>query len=66
MEHPVGAGPFKFVSGTLNDQIVLERYDDYYGGSPEIPPVGPPALKRVIFKVIPKHQAQLLLLKTER
>jgi peptide/nickel transport system substrate-binding protein len=63
LEHPVGAGPFKFVSGTLNDQIVLERYDDYYGGSPEIPPVGPPALKRVIFKVIPETSSAIAALK---
>jgi len=63
LEHPIGAGPFKFVSGTLNDQIVLERYDDYYGGSPEISPVGPPALKRVIFKVIPETSSAIAALK---
>ncbi|NLL98393.1 MAG: ABC transporter substrate-binding protein [Tepidanaerobacter sp.] len=64
LKQPIGAGPFKFVSGTLNDQIVLERYDDYYGGSPDIPPVGPPALKRVIFKVIPEPSSAIAALKS--
>ena len=63
LEHPIGAGPFKFVSGRLNDQIVLERYDDYYGGSPAIPPVGPASLKRVIFKVMPETSTAIAALK---
>ncbi|MDD4570316.1 MAG: ABC transporter substrate-binding protein, partial [Tepidanaerobacteraceae bacterium] len=63
LEHPIGAGPFKFVSGSLNDQIILERYDDYFGGSPKIPPVGPPALRRVIFKVIPETSSAIAALK---
>ena len=50
---PVGAGPFKFVEGDLNEQIVLERFDDYYGGADALPPVGPPYLDRVIFRMIP-------------
>ncbi len=63
LEHPIGAGPFKFVSGSLTDQIILERYDDYYGGSPEIPPVDPAALKKVIFKVIPETSTAIAALK---
>jgi len=50
---PVGAGPFKFVEGDLNEQIVLERFDDYYGGADALPPVGPPYLDRVTFRMIP-------------
>jgi len=34
---PIGAGPFKFKEGRLDDQIVMERFDEYYGGSREIP-----------------------------
>jgi len=51
----VGAGPFKFVEGKLDERIVMERYDKYYGGSPDIKPVGPPLLKRVLFEVIPRQ-----------
>ena len=28
IKHPVGAGPFKFVEGKLDEQIVMERFDD--------------------------------------
>lgn len=28
---PVGTGPFKFVSRTAQDSVVLERFDDYWG-----------------------------------
>jgi peptide/nickel transport system substrate-binding protein len=28
---PIGSGPYKFVSWTPNKQIVLERYDGYFG-----------------------------------
>lgn len=50
---PVGCGPFRHVKGHLDDEIVLERFDDYYGGSDELPPVGPPYLDRVILRMIP-------------
>lgn len=63
LKKPVGAGPFKFVSGKLDEQIVLERYDGYYGGSPDIPPVGPPSLKRVIFRMIPETSTAIAALK---
>lgn len=29
--HPVGSGPYKFVSWTANSQIQLERFDKYFG-----------------------------------
>ena len=35
-EHPVGTGPFKFVSYTVDEQIVLERNPDYFGTIPQI------------------------------
>jgi len=59
---PIGAGPFKFVEGKLDERIVMERYDKYYGGSPEIKPVGPPPLKRVIFEVIPETATRIAAL----
>jgi peptide/nickel transport system substrate-binding protein len=50
---PVGCGPFKFVSAKLDEEIVLERFDGYYGGSPDLPPVGPALVESVVFRVLP-------------
>lgn len=32
--HPVGTGPFKFVSFERDVNVVYERFDDYWGGKP--------------------------------
>ncbi|WP_242822446.1 ABC transporter substrate-binding protein [Thermaerobacter marianensis] len=61
-QRPVGAGPFRFVEGTLDGQIVLERFDDYYGGSPDLPPVGPAKVKRVIFRMMPEPATRIAAL----
>ena len=53
-QNPVGTGPFKFVEWRKGERVVMERYDKYYGGSPEIPPVQVAPLKTAIFKVIPE------------
>jgi peptide/nickel transport system substrate-binding protein len=50
---PMGCGPFKFVEGYLDDQIVLERFDEYYGGADMLPPSRPSYLDRVILRMIP-------------
>lgn len=57
--HPVGAGPFKLVGGTLDGQIVLERFDGYYGGAEELPPPELPFLDRVIFHMMPEPSARV-------
>jgi len=57
--NPVGCGPFRFVEGKLDEQVVLERFDDYYGGAFSLPPVGPPHLDRVIFRMMPDASARL-------
>lgn len=59
---PMGAGPFKFVEGTIDDRIVLERFDDYYGGSPDLPPVGPAPAARVIFEFMPEVSTRVAAL----
>lgn len=41
---PVGTGPFKFVSRAAQDNIVLERFEDYWGT--------PAYLDRVTFKIM--------------
>jgi peptide/nickel transport system substrate-binding protein len=34
--HPIGTGPFRFVSATTDEEIVLARNDRYFGGAPKI------------------------------
>jgi len=53
--HPVGTGPFKFVSWTKDDNIVLDRNDAYWGQKAY--------LDRVILKVITDKSARYLALK---
>ncbi len=59
---PVGAGPFRFVEGNRNEGVVVERFADYYGGSPELPPVAPPVLQRAVFRPIADMAKRLELL----
>lgn len=55
IEKPIGTGPFKFVSAREGlEEIQLERFDDYYGGSPDLAPVGLACVDKVIFRVIPE------------
>jgi peptide/nickel transport system substrate-binding protein len=44
-KHPIGTGPFHFVSATTDEEIVLERNPTYFGGAPDIP--------RVRFRIVP-------------
>lgn len=54
VQHPIGTGPFQFVSADPRlETIALERFDGYYGGAPDLPPVGPACVERVTFRVIP-------------
>ncbi len=62
LKHPIGCGPFKFVEGKLDEQIVVERFEDYYGGADDLPPVGPPFLERVIFRFIPEASTRVAAL----
>jgi peptide/nickel transport system substrate-binding protein len=43
--HPVGTGPFRFVSQMQDRDVLLERNTDYWGGAPKI--------ERVRFEVVP-------------
>ena len=60
--HPIGTGPFKFVSASGLDEIVLERFDDYYGGAPDLEPVGPACIRQAVFKVIPEASTRVAAL----
>ena len=56
------AGPFKLVEWRRGDAIIMERDPKYYGGSPDIPPVGPARVDRVIFKIIPENASRVAAL----
>ncbi|WP_017755471.1 ABC transporter substrate-binding protein [Calidifontibacillus oryziterrae] len=51
-ENPVGTGPFKFVSWSRNDKIVLEKNPDFWLE-------GYPKLDSVIYQAIPENSARL-------
>ncbi len=59
---PIGTGPFKFVEGQLDDQIVLERFADFWGGAPDLEPVGPACVSEVIFRIIPESSTRVAAL----
>jgi peptide/nickel transport system substrate-binding protein len=60
--HPIGTGPFKFVSAKGLDEIVMERFDDYWGGAPDLEPVGPACVKQAVFMVIPEASTRVAAL----
>src|SRR5580765_4994832 len=53
--HPIGSGPFKFVSAETDREVVLERNDGYWAG--------PPRLARVRFAVVPDETTEALELR---
>ncbi len=54
-KHPIGAGPYKFVSFTPGVELVLEAFDGYWRKTP--------AVKRLVMKVIPDESTRLAALK---
>ena len=50
----MGTGPFKFVSRTAQESVVLERFDDYWGEKPD--------LTKVTYKIIENADSILLSL----
>jgi peptide/nickel transport system substrate-binding protein len=53
--HPIGTGPFKFVSQVQDKEVVVERNADYWTGAPKI--------ARVRFEVVPDNITTALELK---
>jgi peptide/nickel transport system substrate-binding protein len=53
--HPIGSGPFRFVEARQDQDVVIERNDDYWGEKPKI--------KRVRFAVIPDPTTRALELR---
>jgi peptide/nickel transport system substrate-binding protein len=57
-----GTGPFKLIEWRKGDAIIMERFDDYYGGAASIEPVGKACVDRVIFKIIPESASRVAAL----
>jgi peptide/nickel transport system substrate-binding protein len=54
-QHPIGSGPFKFVSAETDREVVLERNDAYWGEKAR--------LSRVRFAVVPDETTEALELR---
>jgi peptide/nickel transport system substrate-binding protein len=54
-EHPIGSGPFKFVSAETDREVVIERNPDYWGEKAR--------LSRVRFAVVPDDTTRALELR---
>lgn len=54
-----GSGPFRMTQWKVGERIVLERFNGYFGGSLDIPPVGTACVERVIFEFIPDNNTRI-------
>lgn len=54
-QHPIGSGPFKFVSAETDREVVIERNDDYWGEKAK--------LQRIRFAVVPDETTEALELR---
>ncbi len=54
--NPIGTGPYKFVSWTKDESVVMEVNEDYWGGIP--------AIKKITFKPIPESATRIAELQT--
>jgi peptide/nickel transport system substrate-binding protein len=53
--HPIGSGPFRFVSAEQDKEVVIERNDGYWGDKPK--------LQRVRFAIVPDTTTRALELR---
>ncbi len=53
---PIGSGPFRFVSWSRGNQVVMEAFPDYY--------LGRPKLDKVIYKIMPDENTMATQLAT--
>jgi len=56
LKHPIGAGPYKFVSHRPGVEVVLEAYPGYWRHAPHV--------KRLILKSVSDQDTRLAMLKT--
>jgi peptide/nickel transport system substrate-binding protein len=53
--HPIGSGPFKFVSAETDKEVIVERNNDYWGDEAKLP--------RIRFAVVPDATTRALELR---
>jgi peptide/nickel transport system substrate-binding protein len=58
----VGTGPYKFVRWDRRQQVLLERFDDYWGGNFPGEERRPAKLKNVVYKLVEEFSTRKLLL----
>jgi peptide/nickel transport system substrate-binding protein len=58
-EHLVGTGPFKFVSYTPNQSVVLERNTAYDWAPPAVGQNGPSKIAKIVFNIVSNSQARV-------
>lgn len=67
--HPIGTGPFRFVSSRQDEDVLLERAPEYFGESPSIVPASLPTTQhstsplRVRFRIVPDATVRALELR---
>jgi peptide/nickel transport system substrate-binding protein len=54
-KHPIGLGPYKFVSNTPGVELVMEAYEGYWRKMPHV--------KRLVFKSVPESTTRMAMLK---
>ena len=54
--NPVGAGPYKLAEWDFGQSITLEKFDDFYLGTPKI--------DKIIFKIVPDNDVRAMQLKS--
>ena len=55
-KHPIGAGPYKFVSATPGVELVVEAFEGYWRKTP--------AIKRIVFRSMPDETTRAAALKS--
>jgi peptide/nickel transport system substrate-binding protein len=53
--HPIGTGPFRFVSQSQDDEVVLARNENYFGAAPD--------LQSIRFRIVPDAVVRALELR---
>jgi peptide/nickel transport system substrate-binding protein len=62
INNPIGTGPFHFESAQGMDEFVLTRFEDYYGGAPDLEPAGAACVATAVFRVIPEASTRVAAL----
>lgn len=55
--HPVGTGPFKFVEWKAGQDVIVERFSEYWGGETS-------NIDRIVFKPVPEDGTRAMMLET--